>query len=132
MTSFMRQRWVGWTLVLLASALLVFLHARFRFTMPRISYLTGWLLFGLILALTLFNARKRVPFLPLFSSESWLQFHIYAGLLTALLFIIHISYRVPTGKFQQALACLYMLVMLSGIFGLVVSRTFPRRLTTRG
>jgi hypothetical protein len=132
MTSFARQRWIGSSFFVIITALTVWLYTRYRGQMPRISYFTGWLLFGLIVLLTLFNARKRVPFFPLFSSESWLQFHIYAGLLTAFLFAIHVSYRVPTGRFELALACLYALVMLSGFFGLIVSRAFPKRLTTRG
>jgi hypothetical protein len=99
---------------------------------PRLAYLTGWALFAVILALTFFNARKKVPFLPLLSSEAWLQFHIYAGLLTGVLFLVHISYRVPTGWFEITLAALYLLVMASGFVGLFVSRAFPKQLTTRG
>jgi len=39
---------------------------------------------------------------------------------------------VPTGWFEGILAWLYALVMLSGFFGLFISRTIPQRLTTRG
>jgi len=132
MTSFVKQRWLGLSLFLLAATLAIQLHLRHLGTMPRLSYLTGWVLFGLILALTLYNARKKLPFVPLLSSEAWLQFHIYAGLLTGVLFAIHISYRLPTGWFEGILAWLYALVMLSGFFGLFISRTIPQRLTTRG
>lgn len=68
----------------------------------------------------------------MFSSETWLQFHIYAGLLTGIMFLIHINYRVPTGWFEGILAWLYTLVMLSGFYGLYISRSIPKRLTTRG
>ena len=64
------------------SALAVWLQARWFGAMLRLSFLTGWILFALILALTFYNGRKKLPFLPLLSSETWLQFHIYAGLLT--------------------------------------------------
>ena len=100
--------------------------------MPHLSYLTGWALFAVILLLSLYNGRKKLPFLPLLSSEEWLQFHIYAGLLTGVLFIVHVSYKIPTGWFQGVLAWLYILVMASGFFGLFISRTIPKRLTTRG
>jgi hypothetical protein len=53
-------------------------------------------------------------------------------LLTGVLFTVHISYRVPSGWFQGILACLYVLVMLSGFFGLFVSRALPKRLAARG
>ncbi len=85
-----------------------------------------------MLTLTLDNGRKKLPYQPLYSSESWLQFHISAGLFTGVLFLVHINYRMPTGWFQGALAWLYMLVMLSGFYGLFLSRTIPQRLTTRG
>src|SRR5262245_39652984 len=110
MTSFIRQRVIGWSLFLLLSVAIVQLHAQYAGTVPRLAYLTGWALFAVILALTFFNARKKLPFLPLFSSETWLQFHIYAGLLTGVLFLVHISYRMPSGWFESTLAWLYVLV----------------------
>ena len=39
---------------------------------------------------------------------------------------------MPTGWFEGTLAWLYVLVMLSGFFGLFTSRAIPKRLTTRG
>ena len=132
MTPFARQRWIGFGLFLGLSGLMVHLFARYAGAMPRLDYLTGWTLFGLIVALTLYNGRKRIPFLPLLSSETWLQFHIYAGLLTGVLFALHIRGRPPSGWFEGTLAGLYLLVMLSGFFGLFLSRSIPKRLTTRG
>jgi len=85
MSSFTRQRWIGLSLFLLLSALAIWLQARWFGAMLRLSFLTGWILFALILALTFYNGRKKLPFVPLLSSEAWLQFHIYAGLLTGVL-----------------------------------------------
>lgn len=132
MISFSKQRWLGWTVFLALSLWIMLLYRRYAANMPGLPYLTGWALFAVILALTLYNGRKKLPFLPVFTSEGWLQFHIYAGMLTGVLFLIHISYRIPTGWFQGALAWLYLLVMLSGFYGLFLSRTIPLRLTTRG
>jgi hypothetical protein len=132
MIPFARQRWLGFGLFIAASIVIIFWHAQWAGRVPRLAYLTGWALFTVILALTFFNARKKLPFLPLFSSESWLQFHIYAGLITSVLFVVHVSYRRPSGWFESVLACLYVLVMLSGFYGLFLSRTIPKRLTTRG
>jgi hypothetical protein len=132
MNAFSKQRWIGLSLFVLLSALTLWLHARWLGSILRLSFLTGWSLFAVILCLTFYNPRKKLPFLPLFSSEAWLQFHIYAGLLTGVLFAVHISFRVPAGWFETILAWLYVLVMLSGFFGLFVSRTLPRRLTARG
>jgi hypothetical protein len=132
MISLRNQRWFGLILFLASAALAIWIHAKYAGAIPRFSYLSGWALFAVILALTFYNARKKISFLPLLSSEAWMQFHIYAGLLTGVLFLIHIGYRMPTGWFEGALAWLYLLVMLSGFFGLFASRAIPKRLTTRG
>lgn len=127
-----QHRVVKFVLLLLASWAVARAHARWAGEVPHIDYLTGWALLAVILVLTLFNGQKKVPFLPLCSSGAWLQFHIYAGLFTGALFAIHVNYKMPAGWFQGVLASLYALVMASGIFGLLVSRAIPRRLTTRG
>lgn len=94
------------------------------------AYHTGWLLLIVMLALTLFNARKKLPFLPLFSARAWLQFHIWVGLGSAAIFVWHAG--VPVGWFNWILTGLYVAVMVSGIVGWVWSRTIPRQLTARG
>ncbi len=132
MIAFSKQLFIGWGSFLIVSAAVVWLHTKFADVVPQFAYLSGWALFAVILALTLLNARKKLPFLPLLSSETWLQFHIYAGLFTGVLFAVHVSYRMPTGWFEGMLSGLYALVMLSGFFGLFWSRSIPRRLTTRG
>jgi hypothetical protein len=132
MVPFNKQRSVGLIFFLVSSVLVVWLHNQYAGAMPRFAYLSGWALFALILALTFYNARKKISFLPLLSSQAWLQFHIYVGLLTGVLFFVHISYKIPTGWFEGTLAWLYILVMASGFFGLFISRTIPKQLTTRG
>lgn len=132
MIPFSKQRWLGLTLFIALSAAIVWLYRHYTADVPRMSYLTGWVLFAVILLLTIYNGRKKLPFLPLLSSEAWLQFHIYAGLLTGVLFLVHVSCKIPAGWFQWILAWLYLLVMVSGFFGLFVSRAVPKRLTTRG
>src|SRR5947209_6018170 len=111
MTVFSKQRAAGLILFFLSSVLVVSLHAEYAGVMPGFAYLSGWVLFAVMLALTFYNARKKLSFLPLLTSEGWLQFHIYAALLTAVLFAVHVSYKIPTGWFEGALAWLYILVM---------------------
>lgn len=129
---FSQQRFLGLVLFLGLSTGIIIVYQRYAARLPRMDYLTGWALFGLIIVLTLYNGRKKLPFLPALSSEAWMQFHIYAGLLTGTLFVVHVNYKMPAGWFRGALAGLYVLVMASGFFGLLISRLFPRRLTTRG
>ncbi len=132
MTSFARQRWIGLTLLAAASVAAIFAHAKYAGVVPRLSYVSGWVLFAVMLFLTAYNGRKKLPFLPLGTSEDWLQFHIYAGWLTVVLFLVHTSWRIPSGWFQGTLAWLYLLVTGSGVAGLFLTRSVPKRLTTRG
>lgn len=90
---------------------------------------TGWLLFSAVLFLTLYNARKKLPFLPLFRSSTWLQFHIYVGYFSIWCFLVHIQFKLPTGWFESIFAVVFCLTALSGVFGLIMSRVLPARLT---
>jgi hypothetical protein len=96
------------------------------------SFLSGWALAGLVVVLTAYNLRKKLSFLPLGSSAAWLQLHIYGALLSLIVFTVHIDFRFPNGIFESGLAVLYLLVFLSGVSGLMLSRAIPPRLTTRG
>lgn len=133
MRYFARRRLFYVFALFLLSAAAILAHVNFSGSVARFNYLSGWVLFAVIVFLSLYNARKKLPFLPLGSSESWLQFHIYAGLFTAVLFAVHVSFfKMPIGWFGGILACLYALVMISGFAGLFLSRAVPKRLTTFG
>jgi hypothetical protein len=125
------RRWLGigiaMSLLLLASAVSAVAAVSLRSTSP----FSGWALFALLMALALFNARKKLPFLPLGSASAWLQFHVYAGWLAVALFLLHTGLRVPTGLLEGTLALLFVAVVGSGIAGLLLSRALPARLTTR-
>lgn len=101
-------------------------------TLGRAPALTGWVLLALVVGLTMYNVRKKLPFLPLGSSATWLQLHIYAGLLTSVIFALHVDWRVPNGVLESTLAALYLGVFASGVIGLLLSRLIAMRLTTRG
>lgn len=132
MNAFANRRWLAVLMLIAAIVGLLTVWREFDVFIPRMPYLTGWVLLLLMLFLTLYNGRKKLPFLPAIRSETWLQVHIYVGLFTAALFAVHLGMRMPTGWFECTLAWLYVLVMLSGIGGLFISRIFPKRLTTRG
>src|SRR5688572_12282273 len=52
------------------------------------SFFTGWLLLGALVALALFQVRKKLPMPPLGSAATWLQVHVYTGLGTVGLFVL--------------------------------------------
>jgi hypothetical protein len=132
MTRFHRQRLVGILFLILASAAVLLLHFRYATALPRYAFLSGWVLFGSMLLLAVYNLRKKLPFVPLGTSEGWLQVHIYVGFLSVVLFLAHARFHLPTGWVEGILASLYLMVAGSGIAGLVLSRVLPRRLATRG
>jgi len=131
MTRFRRQLFSGLFALMVATVAALWLHRKFG-ALPDYAFLTGWVLLAGMFVLTIYNARKKLPFLPLGKSETWLQIHIYLGFFTTLLFLIHLNFRLPHGWFEITLAWLFVLVSGSGVVGLFFSRVLPRRLATRG
>ncbi len=93
---------------------------------------SGWILLGVMIFLAAYNGRKKFPFLPLGRSSVWLQFHAYGGLLSIFLFLCHIQFRIPNGCLEIVLATLFVIVAGSGVVGLLISRSFARRLSAQG
>ncbi|HVT73155.1 MAG TPA: hypothetical protein VHD61_08470 [Lacunisphaera sp.] len=93
---------------------------------------SGATLLVLLAALALFNARKKLPFLPLGGASAWLQAHIYAGWLAVLVFGLHTGLRGPHGPLGLALWFVFGTVAASGVFGLWLSRWLPPRLAHSG
>ena len=96
------------------------------------AFLTGWTLATLVVLLALLNGKKKIPFIPIGSGVNWLQFHIYAGLFACMIFGLHIRLGIPTGNFEALLAMVFLLTAVSGLMGLIISRTIPKRLTNQG
>ncbi|MCX6938844.1 MAG: hypothetical protein NTU80_13320 [Verrucomicrobia bacterium] len=119
-------------LTLAASVLLALYYPQLEARLPHLVYLSGWLLLGLCLFLTAYNARKKLPMLPLGGSRLWLQLHAYAGLFTGVIFVFHLRFALPKGMFNLTLAALFAAVTVSGILGWWLSRIIPRRLATAG
>lgn len=107
-------------------------HRQLTLSLRPTGIITGLVLLGLCVVLALFNARKKLPFLPLLRAATWTQFHIYAGWFAVFLFLLHTGFRVPTGPFEIILYTVFALVAASGVFGLWLSRTLPGRLTLYG
>ncbi|HET6249103.1 MAG TPA: hypothetical protein VFE47_15515 [Tepidisphaeraceae bacterium] len=102
------------------------------------TFVSGWILAGFVLFLTLYNVRKKFAYFPLIKSSIWLQFHIYVGLLSMVVFTTHAFFmyghrwHVPSGPLNVILAFAYIATALSGILGLALTRAFPSRITDSG
>ncbi len=114
------------------SAILIGAHAVYTAALRDSAFLSGWLLLATVLFLALLNIRKKLPMLPVVSASAWLQWHIYAGWISIVLFILHIGIRFPDGWLETILAGLFVLVVGSGAVGLALSRINARRLTRHG
>ena len=129
---FFTRRLVAGTLLVAAGAAIVVTWHHFVPLLRNLAYLTGWCLLAVMLFLTAYNGRKKLPFLPLGSSHAWLQVHVYVGWLSVVGFFAHVGWRWPDGWFESCLTWLYLTVVVSGVLGLLWSRYVPRRLTARG
>jgi hypothetical protein len=127
-----RRRFGSALATILSIALLLLAYFKFAPLYPRQAYLSGWLLFAVMLLLTFFNLRKRVPFLRIGSASFWLQMHLYVGVFSGALFFVHIGGSWPAGMFHQLLAGCYVIVFVTGVLGLWISRAYPRMLTIAG
>jgi len=93
------------------------------------SWFSGYTLTGAVLFLAAFHWRKKISVLAVLGSAAgWMQFHIYLGLSTFVLFGWHLHWRIPQGTLEQLLAAAYLSVALSGVYGLYLTRTTPRKL----
>lgn len=132
MRAFARQVWRNALLTVVLGVAVLASAAVLEVGQRNIALISGWTLFALILLLTIYNLRKRLTMLPVGRAKHWLQLHIYVGWLSVLLFGVHIGWAVPNGALEMGLATLYVLVALSGIFGIIITRIAPRHLTRGG
>jgi len=96
------------------------------------AFASGWILFGILAFLSLFSARKRLPFLPLASSSRWFHLHAVGGFLALFLFWLHTGGMWSQGLYGQILTALFYITSISGVGGLVIEKIYPRQLTYSG
>jgi hypothetical protein len=84
---------------------------------------------GLIIAFELLLwPRKRVRSWRLGSAQSWLRAHVWLGLLCLPLVVMHARLLVVGGLLNVALIALFLVVIASGVWGLVLQQFIPRTL----
>jgi hypothetical protein len=132
MKSFAQRRIRNGGLTMMCVALVwLWVRVRERSLAPT-SFATGYVMLAAVLFLAAYNARKKLPFLPLGSSATWLQWHLYVGVGSMAVFVLHAGLRLPSGVLETALAGLYLGTICSGVIGLYLTRTIPGQLARVG
>jgi len=98
-------------------------------SLGRTSIYSGVTLLVCLFALTLIGLRKRLIMLPLMSVSTWVQIHIYTAMFACVAYVIHVPSIIANGYFESLLSWLFIVVSVSGFYGLYTSRTAPKRLT---
>lgn len=129
---FSRRLWLNSSILFIFSLLTWFVWKLCRVGMATTDIYSGAALLALTIFLAVFNLRKKIPFLPLLRASTWMQFHIYLGLFSVLLFLMHINFRIPSGTLEVVLASVFSVVALSGVVGLLLSRSLPRMMNQSG
>ncbi|MEY2495108.1 MAG: hypothetical protein QOJ45_1600 [Verrucomicrobiota bacterium] len=78
----------------------------------------------------LLSLRKKIPLWRVGTVQRWLRAHIWLTLLTIPLVILHSGFRFG-GPMTTLLMGLYVIVMVSGIYGLFLQHLMPRLMKER-
>jgi hypothetical protein len=124
-----RSGMIVWAAAVVVFAAVAWQSINLRLHLGRPVVLTGWTLLALMVFLAAFNWRKKLSMVPVGRASFWLGLHVVGGILALGIFFLHTNAVWPEGAYEQVLAALFYLTSLSGILGLVFTRTYPRRLT---
>src|SRR5438309_8587266 len=84
----------------------------------------GSISFAIFIFAGLLGLRKKVVVWPVGTVQRWLRAHIWLTLLTIPLVILHSGFRLG-GPMTTLIVVLYIIVMVSGIYGLVLQHYMP-------
>ena len=90
----------------------------------------GAIAFAIFIFATLFSVRKRVVLWRLGTLQRWMRSHIWLTLLTIPLVLLHSGFRLG-GPMTTLLMALYVIVMVSGIYGLALQHQMPHIMKER-
>jgi hypothetical protein len=90
----------------------------------------GSISFGIFIFAGLLGLRKKIPLWRFGTVQRWLRAHIWLTLLTIPLVILHTGFRLG-GPMTALLVTLYVIVMVSGIYGLTLQHYLPGLMNER-
>jgi hypothetical protein len=83
---------------------------------------------GIIVFECLLGLRKKYPASPLGRVKTWLKAHVWLGLASFLVILMHSGFKWGHGL-AAILMWIFLLIVLSGIFGVALQNYLPRRMT---
>jgi len=132
--SFLAHGRMRWLKVALGLSLVAILGYAFADVEPRpnggswYGYLLGTLGAGLIVWLSLLGVRKRAMTRGHWSLKAWTSAHVYLGLSLVVIATLHTGFQLGWNVHTLAYV-LMLLVIASGVYGLVVYATLPQALS---
>lgn len=90
----------------------------------------GAISFAIFIFATLLGVRKKVVLWRLGALQRWMRAHIWLTLLTIPLVLLHSGFRLG-GPMTTLLMALYVIVMVSGIYGLILQHQMPHLMKER-
>jgi hypothetical protein len=132
--SFLAHKRMRWLKIALAVSLVAILGYAFADVEPRpnggtwYGYILGTIGALLILWLALLGVRKRAMTAGHWSLKAWTSAHVYLGLALIVIATLHTGFQLGWNVHTLAYV-LMMLVILSGVYGIVVYATLPQALS---
>ena len=133
--SFLVHKRFRWLKIALALSVIVSIGYAFADVTPRpngctwYGYTLGTLGVALIIWLSLLGIRKRAMTRGRWSLKAWTSAHVYLGLTLVVIGTLHTGFQLGWNVHTLAWA-LMMLVIVSGIYGVIVYATLPERLSS--
>ena len=130
----LRSRWpLIFSMTLIVLSVSYYFYSRCIYPADKSVYIVsyGIICTAAILFLALYTLRKRTYQYGVGPRESWLQAHVYTGIITVVIMFMHFSFR-PGGTFGIFLAVLFFLVVISGAVGSLIYFYVPLSLSKYG
>lgn len=128
----LHRRLFSFSIAFFTFLVIAFIHQLIGYSLNHSAFFSGWVLFVFICLLYSFHLRKKITGIFLFKVSSWMQVHIYTGLLASAIFLLHVGWQMPEGLLKQLLYVLFILESISGLLGLIISRILPPCLARNG
>ena len=129
------RRWIAASLAILLVAVAFYVpYVRTALNGPSGGSVHG-LVYGIVgfafmIFAGLLGARRKVPTWRLGRGTTWMRAHIWLGLVSLPLILLHGGFRLG-GSLTTVLMILFAVVWVSGIVGLFLQQTLPRLMLTR-